>query len=826
MNKIKKILFELLSVFRTGLGRRIALPFLLVLAMMSIPLVFIYHLENVTDESNAVVQNKDVIHEQLYEIQGGMRQQQVAIYEMVYEKKPAAVNDFRSGAIRVQEANEAATQTIDNTEEASLLNDCRNLHQQIQGIVESELIPATTSRNTNILAAAAVEEKVQPLFNRAADLRAQLNDLYMADKQDAIFRQVESREFASEMMWVSIFLFMGLGLVVATYSTRKLIWPIRQISEASLQMARGDLSQRVEVKGRDELAVLGGVFNDMADSLERQTSQLKNEKARIRSIHQSIGDGIIVVDRGGVMVSVNPAAERALGKTAKELERTSNSGIPDLQRVINSHVLEADMVKCWEAKSCAKADCPSHGSPDHRCWLQCGTFCYNQIQGTFKQKRDACERCDVFIKNAVIQFELDIDGRVYSGQAVPILDDFGQQEGRTIVLHDVSELRRSKEDAEHSAARLSVLNSVSRAAAGSLELDSIFEASLASVIGGTMADSGLIHTKGEGGAELILAASQGIDETFRMILGKIPECASEGGCPGHVAESGKPVLENDLEQLGADARAAVDAGFHSYVGAPLIVKKEIVGVISLMATEPNAFTNDDKNLLSMIGTKVGMAVENASLFLKTIEHANQEKAMSRIAAVLASSFDLESNFEKFAEEMGILVHLDRMTVIERVRGKNRVLTPSFSKPLINTDNADLDRQNTAANWVVQNKTSYVSGDIEGDIRFDEQPKLVDQGMKSQINIPLIARGEALGSLNIASIKKHVYDEETADMLRPVADQLALALANQQLFEDISQAKTEWETTFDAASEGIVMVSKDYRITRINNTAATMLGGRV
>ncbi|MFA5809472.1 MAG: GAF domain-containing protein, partial [Thermoleophilia bacterium] len=793
MKKVKKILLETLSVFSTGLGRRIALPLLLVLAMLPIPLFFVFHLEKVTDETNAVIQDKDVIHEQLYEIQGGMRQEQEAIYEMIYEQKPAAVSDFRNGAIRVQQANEAATQNIDNPEELSLVNDCRILHEQIQSIVESEFIPATMSGNMNPLIVAAAEEKVQPLFDQAADIRVQLNDLYKADKHEAISRQDESREFASEMMWASIFLFMGVGLVIATYSTRKLLWPVKQISEASLQMARGDLSQRVEVKGRDELAMLGGIFNDMAASLERQATQLKNEKARIRSIHQSIGDGIIVVDRGGVIVSVNPAAERALGITAKEVERTTNSGIPELQRAINSRVLESDMVKCWEAKSCAKADCPSHGSPDRRCWLQCGTFCYNQIQGTFKQKRDACERCDVFIRNAMIQFELDIDARVFSGQVVLILDDFGQEEGRTIVLHDISELRRSKEDAEHSAARFAVLNSVSRAAAGSLELDTIFEASLASLIGGTMADSGFIHTSGEGGAVLVLAASRGIDAAFRTILAKLPASASVGGCPGHVAEYGMPVLENDLDQLGAAAQAAVDAGFHSYIGAPLMVKKEIVGVISLVAVEPDAFTSDDKYLLSMVGAKVGMAVENADLFSKTIEYANQEKVMRRIAAVLTSSFDLEANFDKFAEEMRILVHLDRMTVVQRVRGKNRVITSSDSKPLINSGNTNIAMQNTTADWVIQNKAPYTTGDIEREMRFDEQSKLVDEGMKSQINMPLIARGEAQGSLNLASVKTHAYEEGTADMLQPVADQLALALANQQLFEDVSQAKAEWET---------------------------------
>ena len=114
------------------------------------------------------------------------------------------------------------------------------------------------------------------------------------------------------------------------------------------------------------------------------------------------------MDRGGVNVSVNPAEEKLLNKSAKDIERTTNAGIPELQQSLISRVREAEMVKCWEAKNCEKSDCPSHGSDDRRCWLHGATFCYNKIQGTFKQKRAACERCEVFLSKAVKKLEIKI----------------------------------------------------------------------------------------------------------------------------------------------------------------------------------------------------------------------------------------------------------------------------------------------------------------------------------------------------------------------------------------------------------------------------------
>ncbi|MDO8735699.1 MAG: GAF domain-containing protein, partial [Thermoleophilia bacterium] len=832
MSRVKKSFLELASVFSTRLGRKIALPILLVLALFTIPLFFAFRIEAAADQAQAKVENEDWATHTLHDMVINLRGEQIAVYEMIFERRASAIASYQTSyeiaqakidELSKNEERELATDPLE-ADEAPQIRELMDLQVKSHEVVSNRIIPAVQMPEPDITSIELAEIEVQQIYERMMDISADTNVSFEENRGVILLNQVESREWASEMMWGSIFLFVALGLGVAAYSTRKLVLPLQKVTEVSLQIARGDLSQRVEIKGRDELADFGSIFNDMADSLERQTSQLVNEKARIRSIHQSIGDGIIVVDRGGVIVSVNPAAERALGRTAKDLEWTTNIGIPDLQAVLTAKIVESEMVNCWEAKNCAKSDCPSHGSRDRRCWLQCGTFCYNQIQGTFREKRDACERCDVFLTNAVIRFEQEINGVSFSGQAVPILDNYGQEEGKTIVLHDVSDLRRAKEDAEQSAAQLAVLNGVSRAAAGSLELDTILDASLASMVGGTVADAGFIHTVASGSNEMILVATQGIEDSFRDLLAILPQGT---GCPGHVIESGGSVLENNLDQLGAAARLAVDAGFHSYVGAPLKVNKEIVGVISLVAAESDAFTADDKQLLSMIGIKVGMAMDNAKLLEKTVEYADQERIKTQIAGTLASGFKIEESIDEVVDLMHGLVEFDRISIVIEAGNKQKVVTPSSNRPLGLTgkDNTLLST-NTAASWVALNQKPFITGDIEKDMRFDEQPLLVEEGMKSQLNMPLIVKGMSMGSLNLACIRTDVYDENNVRTLQPIVDQLALSLDNQRLFEDISRAKTEWETTFDSASEGIVMVSRDHIITRLNSTAAAMLGGKV
>ncbi|TET19581.1 MAG: hypothetical protein E3J78_05315 [Candidatus Cloacimonadota bacterium] len=56
-------------------------------------------------------------------------------------------------------------------------------------------------------------------------------------------------------------------------------------------------------------------------------------------------------------------------------------------------------IKCWEFFNCGAIKCPAYGSQDLRCWLFTGTYCHDEIQGTFIRKIEACMKCAVFMRN-------------------------------------------------------------------------------------------------------------------------------------------------------------------------------------------------------------------------------------------------------------------------------------------------------------------------------------------------------------------------------------------------------------------------------------------
>lgn len=96
-------------------------------------------------------------------------------------------------------------------------------------------------------------------------------------------------------------------------------------------------------------------------------------------------------------------------------------------------------------------------------------------------------------------------------------------------------------------------------------------------------------------------------------------------------------------------------------------------------------------------------------------------------------------------------------------------------------------------------------------------------VRSAVAIPLRAHGVTLGALVVADSKHGGFTSEDFQLFSTVATHAAVVLANSRFFEMIRRGKEEWETTFNALTEGIAVVSADGRVTRANTALGRLLG---
>ena len=92
--------------------------------------------------------------------------------------------------------------------------------------------------------------------------------------------------------------------LVAYLEGRSIVRTLRGLAEAAHGIARGQLSERVPVRGRDEFARLGTAFNDMANQLQARLDELDAERARLRDAIARFGEALAATHDGEQLLRV------------------------------------------------------------------------------------------------------------------------------------------------------------------------------------------------------------------------------------------------------------------------------------------------------------------------------------------------------------------------------------------------------------------------------------------------------------------------------------------------------------------------------------------
>ena len=130
------------------------------------------------------------------------------------------------------------------------------------------------------------------------------------------------------LLWISlaaILLVIGLAFWISEYTVR----PIHQLTGAMAQVGSRDFSTSPILDRKDEIGTLSRSFQKMSDDLRLQFLELETEQAKLFAVLNAMTDGVVIVDREGIVQLLNPAASllfniqepQALGHTLTETLR-------------------------------------------------------------------------------------------------------------------------------------------------------------------------------------------------------------------------------------------------------------------------------------------------------------------------------------------------------------------------------------------------------------------------------------------------------------------------------------------------------------------------
>jgi GAF domain-containing protein/HAMP domain-containing protein len=246
----------------------------------------------------------------------------------------------------------------------------------------------------------------------------------------------------------------------------------------------------------------------------------------------------------------------------------------------------------------------------------------------------------------------------------------------------------------------------------------------------------------------------------------------ETGLVGYVTGTGTPrvALDTGMDAVYFDNPDLPET--HSELTLPLRVGEEIIGALDVQSTEPNAFGQEDINILSTLADQVSIAIQNAQQFEQT------RKALSE-AELLSRQF-VQTGWKEFTKNRNLLgIHHTgaRASLIYKRNGKDK----------------------------------------EDDLLAANQPRTNRRG--ASLSLPIKLHGEVIGSVDVHTPDNRPWDQDELDIVTAILERAAIALENARLLAQ-SQKRAAKERIIGEISSKISMQSE---INELLKTAAQELG---
>jgi diguanylate cyclase (GGDEF)-like protein len=302
------------------------------------------------------------------------------------------------------------------------------------------------------------------------------------------------------------------------------------------------------------------------------------------------------------------------------------------------------------------------------------------------------------------------------------------------------------------------------------EEEGLLEATLAHIVEVLQVPCGATFLTDEAG-ELLVRAQHGMDEAALPASLALARTA---------LDEGRAQLR---ERDGGDWSAA----------APLITRNRQMGALVLRDAEGHSEA-PPVGLLQALGRQLAAGLENARLYAEVSAVSARAQVLNRLTSTLTAGLDLRAVMPAFARELRTLLSFARLAcgfVNETGDYIELITHPSDASWGFGTV---LPVVGSGPGAVVLHDRPVLQRDLVDEHRYIEDMKLLDEGLRSYLLLPLNSRGRSVGVLALGSNEANAYDQRTLERLQPIADAVAVALENTRLFQKTRELSITDEVT--------------------------------
>jgi PAS domain S-box-containing protein len=252
------------------------------------------------------------------------------------------------------------------------------------------------------------------------------------------------------------------------------------------------------------------------------------------------------------------------------------------------------------------------------------------------------------------------------------------------------------------------------------------------------------------------------------------------------ALEGKPVSMYDVQEHKGSKyySEALKEGIRTILSIPLRYQNKIIGVLRLYTVKPVKYSDDDLRFMGAVAEQTAIAIVNAEHFEKEISKEKEYlKVFEDVSKAVSSTLNvpevLDLIVRKIPEVMGLKAATIRL--LDKTGKRLRLVAASgLSKKYLNRGPVDTEENIIEA----LNEKPVAIYDVTVDRKVHYQKEAEEEGIRSMLALPIIARDKVLGVLRLLTGEPREFSEQEIDFAKSLAEQCGIAIANATMYEKV------------------------------------------